>query len=209
MHVMELPTSPVPGLRTLELSSEHEPALQRFFEANPEYFIAVHGEPAGPGEAHEEIHGQLPAGWSFTKKWLVGYVDEGGSLVAMANVITDLLAAHVWHIGLFIVATSRHGTGDAQRLCRGLEEWAVSHGAHWLRLGVVEGNLRAQRFWKSLGYVQVRTRENMTMGKLTNTVCVMVKALDGGRVDEYLCLVPRDRPEPPSAPSDKTPSGSA
>jgi len=86
------------------LASE-EPRLQRFFEANPSYCLAVHGEPAGPNEAHEAIHGELPAGWSFTKKWLVGYVDANDSLVALADVITDLLAPGVWHIGLFIIAT--------------------------------------------------------------------------------------------------------
>jgi hypothetical protein len=103
-----LPPSPLAALRTIELGADDEPLLQRFFDENPAYFIAVHGEPAAAGEAHEEIHGLPPAGWSFSKKWLVGYVDGAGSLVAVANVITDLLAPGVWHIGLFIVATSRH-----------------------------------------------------------------------------------------------------
>jgi hypothetical protein len=57
-----LPSSSIPGLRTIEITSESEQELQRFFEANP------------PNEAHEEIHGELPLGWSFTRKWLVGYV---------------------------------------------------------------------------------------------------------------------------------------
>jgi len=76
---------------------------------------------------------------------------------------------------LFIVATARHGTGDAQVLNEGLEDWARANGAKWLRLGVVQGNVRAERYWESLGYIQTRTREGMQMGKLTNTVRVMVK----------------------------------
>jgi GNAT superfamily N-acetyltransferase len=195
-----LPSARIRGLRAVELRSEDEPALQRFFEANPEYFIAVYGEPAGANEAREEIHGKLPAGWSFTKKWLLGYLDASGSLVAMANVVSDLLATGIWHIGLFIVATSRHGSGDAQRLCRGLEDWAASRGARWLRLGVVEGNVRAERFWKALGYAPVRRREGVELGKLTKAVHVMVKGLAGNGIDEYLALVPRDLPDPPSAP---------
>jgi hypothetical protein len=35
----------------------------------------------------------------------------------------------------------------------------------------------------------------MQMGKLTNTVRVMVKLLAGGTIEEFLSLVPRDRPE--------------
>jgi len=199
MGTVPLPSSPVSALRAIELTPEEEPLLQRFFEENPEYFIAAHGERAGPNEAREEIHGELPAGWSFTRKYLVGYTDEAGSLVAMANVITDLLAKDVWHIGLFIVATARHGTGDAQALNEGLERWAMANGAKWLRLGVVRGNARAERFWESLGYVQTRTREGVQMGKRTNTVRVMVKPLAGGTIEEFLSLVPRDRPEVPSA----------
>jgi hypothetical protein len=196
MQSVELPASPVPGLRTIELTAEREPLLQRFFESNPQYFLAVNGEPAGPDEAHEEIHGLPPADYRFTKKWLVGYVDAQGSLAAMANVITDLLAPGVWHIGLFIVATSRHGTCEAQVLHRGLESWALSNGATWLRLGVVKGNARAERFWHSLGYVQVRMREGIAMGKLTNAVRVMVKPIGGDTIEHYLSLVPRDRPGP-------------
>lgn len=195
MPLTALPRAPIAGLRAVELGPEDEPLLQRFFEANPAYFLAVHGEPAGPHEAFEEIHGELPAGWRFTKKWLVGYVDETAALVAMANVVSDLLAPHVWHIGFFVVASARHGSGEAQALYRGLETWAVARGAQWLRLGVVQGNARAERFWESLGFVQVRTRSGVEMGRLVNTLRVMFKPLAGGTLAEYLALIERDRPE--------------
>jgi GNAT superfamily N-acetyltransferase len=120
-------------------------------------------------------------------------------MVAMANVVTDLLATGVWHIGLFIVATARHGCGEARVLYRGLEDWARSHGAAWMRLGVVRGNARAERFWESLGYLETRTREGIEMGRRVNTVRVMVKPLAGGTLEQYLALVPRDRPEPSAA----------
>jgi GNAT superfamily N-acetyltransferase len=195
MTPAELPPSPIVGLRTVELTLEHEPELQHFFEANPQFFVAVTGEPAGPHAAHEEIHGELPIGWSHTKKWLVGYLDKGNSMVAMANLVSDLLAPGVWHIGLLIVATARHGTGEAQLLYRGLEAWAASNGASWLRLGVVQGNGRAERFWERLGFIQTRTRTGVQMGRVTNTLRVMVKPLTGGTLEHYLSLVQRDRPE--------------
>jgi GNAT superfamily N-acetyltransferase len=193
----QLPGSPITRLHTVELTHGSEPLLQRFFDANPAYFLTTQGEPAGPNQAHEEIHEVLPAGWSFSRKWVMGYVDEGGSLAAMANVVEDLLASGVWHIGTFIVATSRHGTGDAQALYRGLEQWASANGANWLRLGVVTGNTRAERFWLSEGYVGTRTREGLPFGRQTRTVRIMVKPLAGGTLAEYLSIVPRDRPEAP------------
>jgi GNAT superfamily N-acetyltransferase len=193
-----LPQSPIQSLRTIELTSGHESVLQRFFEANPEYFFAVQGEPANPNEAYDEIHSQLPEGWSFTKKWVIGYLGESGSLAAIANIISDFLAAGVWHIGLFMVATSLYGTGTAQILYHSLESWARSNGANWLRLGVVKGNLRAERFWASLGYLQVRTRDGFQIGHQINTLRVMVKPLSGGNLEQYLSLLERDRPGTPA-----------
>ena len=177
------------------MGPSNEALLQEFFDANPAYFMAVTGEPAGPDEARTEIADQPPEGWSFTRKWLIGYVDEVDKLAAMASVISDMLVVGVWHIGLFVVATNRHGSGEAQQLHQSLQEWAVSHGARWLRLGVVQGNTRAERFWASLGYAQTRTREGIEMGERVNTIRVMVKPVAGGTVNEYLSLVQRDRPD--------------
>jgi GNAT superfamily N-acetyltransferase len=194
-----LPASPIAGLATVELRAGSEALLQAFFVANSLYFETVNGEPAQPGEAHAEIHGELPAGWPFTKKWVIGYRDESGALAAMANVVSDLLAAGVWHVGTFIVATDRHGSGDAQALYRALEAWAVENGARWMRLGVVAGNGRAERFWERLGYGEVRRREGIAMGRRTNAIRVMAKPLRGQPLDAYLALVDRDRPDPGKA----------
>jgi GNAT superfamily N-acetyltransferase len=191
-----LPASPLADLRTVELGADDEPLLQRFFEANPPYFLAVFGKPAGPDAAHDEIRDLPPAGWSFTQRWLLGYAAADGEFAAVADVVSDLLVPGVWHIGLFIVATPRHGSGDAQVLYRRLESWATGEGARWLRLGVVQGNARAERFWEAQGFVETRTRTRVEMGKRTNTLRVMVKPLPGGTLDAYLAAVPRDRPEP-------------
>ena len=189
-----LPGSPIAGVRTVELGAGAEPMLQAFFDANPEYFRIVQGEPAAPTEAEEEIHGELPAGYSYTKKWVIGYAAADDSLVAMANLVSDILAPAVWNVSTFIVATERHGTGDAQRLYQSLEHWAMANGAGWLRLGVVQGNTRGERFWASAGYVQTRLRHGVVFGRQTNTLRVMFKPLRGGTIDQYLALVPRDRP---------------
>ena len=191
----ELLASAIPGLRTAELGAGNEATLQRFFDANPQYFIAVNGEAAGPNEGHEQLHYELPAEWSCTKKWLIGYLDEEGELQAIANVFSDLLVSGVWHISLLIVATVRHGNGDAHTFYRSLESWAVQNGARWMRLGVVQGNARAERFWERLGFVEVRRREGEVMGQLTNTLRVMVKPLSGDSFDDYLATMPRDRPQ--------------
>lgn len=181
--------------RAIELGTEDVPELQRFFDENPEYFVIVTGKGPHRAEADEEIHRLLPEGWPFTKKWVIGFVDDDDSMIGMADVVSDLLAEHVWHIGLFIVATRMHGERVAQLLYGHLECWARGRGAQWLRLGVVEGNARAERFWQRCGFVEVRKRDGVQIGPRTHTIRVMFKPLAGGSLREYLAKVARDRPD--------------
>jgi GNAT superfamily N-acetyltransferase len=183
------------GHRLRELGAGDIDAVQRFFDANPEYFLTVNGEAPGPEEAKHEFADLPPAGMTYRAMWLLGFFDGEGALVGVATIVGDFLQPHVWHIGLFIVATALHGSGAAHALYRRLERWMVERGARWLRLGVVQGSVRAERFWLRCGYVQVRERGPVTMGRKTNLLRVMAKPLAGGTIDEYLALVERDRPE--------------
>ena len=181
--------------RAHPLVASDVPSLQVFFEENPDYFLAVNGEPPRPREAQEEFDDLPPADISFNEKWLIGFADSTGKLVGFAGVLSDILAARVWHIGIFIVGSSLHGTGAAAALYDTLERWMAANGAVWIRLGVVEGNVKAERFWRKTGYREVRKRLGVAMGSRTNDVRVLVKPLENRSIAEYLALVQRDNPD--------------
>lgn len=178
----------------VELAGEDLPALQVFFAGNPEYFLAVTGAPPRPDEATQEFESRPPPDMPYDKVYILGFLDLSGQMVAMASVLTGLLAPRVWHISLFIVATALHGTRTAGVLYEPLEQWAKDEGASWMRLGVVAGNVKAERFWEKVGYREIR-RATEQLGSMTNTVRVMVKPLRGSDVEEYLREVPRDGPK--------------
>ncbi len=182
--------------RAVALGPGDAPALQDFFVRNPAYFLAVNGAPPAPHEARDEIEDDPPPGWPFTRRWAIGFVDDSGALVGMANVCADLPAATVWHVGWFMIATASFGSALAGDLYRGLEAWAADGGAQWMRLGVVEGNARAERFWLRRGFADVRLRRGVAMGRPVNTVRVMLKPLAGGTIGNYLAQVPSDWPDP-------------
>jgi len=123
------------AFRAIEMTPADVPALQRFFETNPGYHVAMNGEAPGSGAAQEEFDQQPPAGWPFEKRWL--------------------------------------------------------------RLGVVIGNSRAERFWEKAGYQDVRKRDGVEMGKRINTLRVMAKPLGEPDWAAHLASVPRDRLETP------------
>jgi len=187
------------GCSARVLVASDMPALQAFFETNPEYFLTVGGEPPGAHEAQNEFDDLPPAGMTFNDRCVIGCHDAAGTMIGMAHVLTDFLAEGVGHIGLFIVASSLHGRGVGAALYRGLEDWLRGSGMRWLRLGAVVGNVKAERFWSRCGYQEIRQRRGLVMGQRTNDLHVMVKALDVGTIEEYLERVERDRPESTSA----------
>lgn len=187
-----------PALRAHELAETELPALQAFYDANPAYFMAVNGRPAGPDDARLEWEEQPPAHLSFTRRWFMGLrarEQAGEPLVGVAVVVSDLCAPQAWHLGLFIIATALHGRGVAGPAYQALEDWARAQGARWMRLGVVRGNARAEAFWTRQGFIELRTREGVDTGGRMNTLSVRLKPLQADvGLDDYLRLVPRDQP---------------
>ncbi len=184
-----------PGFYARELDTADLPALQALFDANPEYFLAVCGRRAGPDEARAEFEQMPPAEVSWSRRWFAGLYTRARVLQGLAVVASDLPAAGVWHVALFLLATPLHGTGAAQEVYGALEAWARDAGARWLRLGVVQGHARAERFWEGRGFREVRQRPDTDTGGRLNTVRVLVKPLAGGELGDYLSLAPRDRPD--------------
>ena len=183
--------------RAVELIESDIRALQRFFDANPEYFETVNGQPPREDEARQEFVEMPPAGMGFTKKWMLGFVHEQHGLIGMATILSDFLAPRVWHIGLYIVASSLHGSGVGRSIYEALEDWMKNEGALWVRLGVVVGNRKAEGFWERLGYSEVRRRTDVETGRKRSEIRVMVKRLDRKPLGDYLDLVARDRPGAP------------
>ena len=185
----------IDGYRIIELIADDIAALQRLYEENPEYSLSVLGRAPKASDAFDDFHDRPPPEFPMGRKWMLGFITDDNVLVGVAEVVSDLFAHSVWNIGYFMLATNRHGSGDALRLYAALESWIGRQHARWLRLGVVLGNRRAERFWQRCGYAETRTRENYLVGEKAHTLRVMVKPITHGVLSDYLQLVPRDRPD--------------
>lgn len=182
-----------PTIQACELGPDEVPRLQALFDANPDYFLAVNGRPARPDEARTEYDEFPPPHIGSSRRWFAGLYEHGDTLVGVAVVLSDLGAQEVWHIALYLLATRLHGRGVAGPVLQALEEWARAGGARWLRLGVVKGHARAERFWLRHGFVETRVRAGIDTGGRINDVRVLVKPLAGATVEAYLERMPRDR----------------
>jgi GNAT superfamily N-acetyltransferase len=194
MRVLPPPLFEAADCSARELGPAEVPLLQALFDANPAYFLTVNGRRPHADEAQTEFDELPPPHLGFTRRWFAGLFHRDRGLEGIAIVVSDLSAPGVWHLALFLLATARHGHGEAPALFAALEAWAARHGASWLRLGVVQGNARAERFWARRGFTEVRVRAGVDTGGRINTVRVLVKPLAGGTLAAYLDAVPRDRP---------------
>jgi GNAT superfamily N-acetyltransferase len=169
--------------------------IQRLYEANPEYSRQVMGRAPQQNDAYDDFHDTPPTEFTWRAQWMFGFVDANDHLVGVAGVVADLFAPAVWHIGYFMIETRQHGAGLARPIYDALEGYIRAQGAMWLRLGVVVGNGRAEKFWARCGYIETRRRNNYALGDKVHIVRVLVKPLCDRPVSEYLQLVPRDKPE--------------
>lgn len=169
--------------------------MQALFEANPDYFLIVGGQPPRPDEAQQEFDERVPEHLSYSTRWFAGAFDRSAKLQGLIILVSDLSAPRVWHTALFFLAGALRGSGAAMELHTALEAYAKGSGAHWLRLAVIDGNAPAQRFWAKCGYQEVRTRPFPNASGEMKLARVLVKPLAGGALSEYLHLVPRDAPE--------------
>jgi GNAT superfamily N-acetyltransferase len=177
------------------LAESDIPRLQALFTTNPEYFFAINGLGPTPDAAQIEFDERPPSHLSYSEQICLGLFNRRGALSGVAIVVQDLGAKTVWHLSLFLIATALQGNGVGSEIYVAFERWMKENGAHWIRLGVVQGNSPAERFWEKHEFSLARKRENVDTGGRLNTVCVKVKPLFNDALSTYFVLVPRDRPD--------------
>jgi GNAT superfamily N-acetyltransferase len=195
----------LPGYRAIAATRDDIPALQAFLEANSAYTRLAEGREVAPDDGTLQFHDAPPPDIPFADRWFFLIRDDGtGDVAAVIEVVKDLLAPGVWHIGLFLVAEALHGHGLAHRLHTALEQWSASKGACWLRLGVIAHNTRAVRFWQRVGYGFVCARQAAATGGSVNETWCLVKPLGTATVTDYLTVQRRDalQSPPPGWPRD-------
>lgn len=172
---------------------EQAAELQAFHEANAGYWWLTHGHPPAADDAVTAFDKGPPSFMSWRlHPWLWARDRDHGALIGQFRYVVDLMAPGVCHLGFFMVAQHLHGTGFAQRLYEDYEAAAHAAQARWLRLGVVEANPRARRFWLRQGYVDVKRTLGTVLGQRTHVQITMVKPVGGATLADYLAAVPYD-----------------
>ncbi len=160
----------------LEITPEDMPALQALLECSADYYNLIENHAPGPDAAISLVN-DGPPGWGMENKILIGIFSQGGTLVAVLEGMRHYPRQNIFWIGLLLVDPSRRGQGLGERIMTGFEGWARSQGARQIRLGVVDVNKKALRFWQRIGFEQVGKKGSLYLGQQEHVVYGMKKKL--------------------------------
>ncbi len=182
----------IPGYFGRLLEPEDGRALQALLERCADYFELTCGVPPGPAEAQSTFT-VLPEGKGYDDKFLIGIFKgsgQGGSgqndsshkhsgekgcgeLVGVLDVIRDHPHPAEWCLGLMLLDPCERGRGLGEHLYQAFECWVAEQGGCSVRLGVVEQNERAHRFWLRMGFEPISRKPAQKFGVRESTVIVM------------------------------------
>jgi len=117
----------------------------------------------------------LPQNKSFEDKFLLG-IYKSNDLIGIIDIIRDYPTISEWTIGLLLLEPKERGRGLDTAIHEALDKWAKSFGAKRFRIGVIDYNDRAFKFWLNLGYVKEK-EINVDIVSKNQLVNVMVKEL--------------------------------
>jgi len=147
---MMIATSELPSILT-----EHDAGdVADLYARCTDYFMLQDGEPATLADAID-LFRDVPDEKSSADQTVMGWRGENG-LIAVGAILRDYPSDGVWYLGFMIIDSAARGQGIGRSIYDTIKQWAAARGAQEIRLAVLEANEAAERFWRSLGYRELR-----------------------------------------------------
>ena len=125
--------------------------IKNLCENCSDYYLLDQGKPAGPN-ATKDILKALPPNKTYEDKYVFGLFDEKDDLSALIDLIEGFPKDNTWMLGLFLVSPDKRRLGLGKYFHKEIVKLIKNKGAKTIRIGVLDDNLIALKFWKSLDY---------------------------------------------------------
>lgn len=147
--VLQTPLRPLP----IELSEADAPEVASLYRRCADYFMLQDGVAPTLSDAHQ-LFTDVPPEKDPRDQTVLGWRCE--QLGAVAAILRGYPADGTWYLGFMMVDSGLRGRGLGRAVYSAIEKWAAARGAAEIRLAVLEANLAGERFWRSLGFGEVR-----------------------------------------------------
>lgn len=154
MPSLSLELADLPFGRSSLLTPADASAIHDLYRRCDDYFLLQDGRPASPSDA-EILFTDVPSTMSADDQFVVGCWERSG-LRALAAVLTGYPNPDDWYLGFLLLDPSVRSRGFGQGMYSVIERWASEHGARRLLVAVLMENEPALRFWKRLGFEELR-----------------------------------------------------
>lgn len=158
------------------LDEHDEIKLQNMLETCNDYFNLVYKRNNQENSAHE-ILTELPDNKTDDDKFVIGIFDEEKNIIGVIDIIRDYPQNNIWFLGLMLISPNFRSNGLGKKVFDDTEEWAVDLGAKFIRLAVVEQNIKGLNFWKKLGFKIIKDKIQDLEG-IETKLFIMEKSLN-------------------------------
>lgn len=154
------------------LSPADETTVQDLCERCSDFSLLIEGRLPEKSAGHDILF-DLPPNKGLEDKYVIGvYKKENDLLIAVIDLIKDYKVSGEWTLGLLMIDPNERGHGLGRTLQAFIKTQVLAHQGSMMRIGVVEENHRAYKFWREMGYAEV-DRVKMTLGIKEHSVIVM------------------------------------
>jgi RimJ/RimL family protein N-acetyltransferase len=151
------------------LIPEHLPLIENLNEQCIEAFMFQNGAPPTEADALETFE-KFPSGFRAEDKMPIGFFNEHDRLVGMFEILKGYRNPKEWYIGLALITPDERGKGLGTNAHSALADCARRVDVKRLLLAVLQDNLRARKFWLSLGYRILKEYPPRQIGKRTHAM---------------------------------------
>ena len=151
------------------LSCDDVISLQALCERCSDFSMLIEGRLPEKDAGHEILF-DLPPDKDLKDKLVLGVYKENNSLVAVLDLIKDYKVIGEWTLGLMMIDPNERGNGLGRKLHEFLRKFVLESKGNVLRIGVVEENYGALKFWTEMGYSEV----NRVMARYGNKEHVVI-----------------------------------
>jgi GNAT superfamily N-acetyltransferase len=166
----------------VELTEHDASDVADLYARCSDYFLLQDGEPPTLADARE-LFSDVPPEKEVRDQTVFGWRGTDG-LYAIAAILQDYPVNGTWYLGFMIVDPARRGRGVGRVIYSVLEDWAASHGAGEIRLAVLAHNKAGERFWRSLGFEEVRRVGPDTFKTRSHHRVELTRSLNGNSAND-------------------------
>lgn len=148
--ILRTPSCPLP----VQLSEADAPEVASLYWRCADYFMLQDRAAPTLSDARE-LFTDVPPGKDPCDQIVLGW-RHGEGLAAIAAILRDYPRDGIWYLGFMIVDSRLRGQGLGRSAYAAIETLAAARGATEIRLAVLEANEAGERFWRSLGFGEVR-----------------------------------------------------